>query len=94
MFKPVEVKALPDYRIWIRFADGVAGEVDLSHLAGRGVFSLWRDEAVFQQVHIGSHGEIAWNAEMELCADSMYLQLTGKTPEEVFPNLTRTTVSA
>ena len=94
MFKLIEVKALSDYRIRVRFADGVEGEVDLSHLAGRGVFSLWRDYTVFQQVHLGPHGEIVWNDEVELCPDSMYMQLTGKTPEEVFPNLARTEVGA
>jgi hypothetical protein len=94
MFHPVEVKALSDYRIWIRFADGVEGEVDLSHLAGRGVFSSWRDEAVFQQVHIGPGGEIAWSEEIDLCPDSIYMKLTGKPPEEVFPNLTRAAVGA
>jgi len=94
MYKPIEVKALADYRIWLRFPDGVEGEVDLAHLAGRGVFSLWRDYTLFQQVHLGPHGEIAWNDEVELCPDSMYMQLTGKAPEEVFPNLARTEVGA
>jgi hypothetical protein len=28
---------------WIRFEDGVEGGVDLSHPAGQGVFSVWRD---------------------------------------------------
>ena len=41
MFEPLEVKALPDSRIWIRYADGKEGEVDLSHLAGQGVFEIW-----------------------------------------------------
>jgi len=94
MFKPVEVKALSDYKIWIRFADGVEGEVDLSYLAGRGVFSSWQNYTAFQEVHLGPRGEIAWTDEVELCPDSIYLKLTGKTPEEVFPNLTRTQVSA
>jgi len=94
MFHPVEVKALSDYRIWVRFADGAQGEVDLSYLAGRGVFSPWKDYKVFQQVHIGLGGEIAWSEEMELCPDSIYLKLTGKSPEEVFPNLARAAVSA
>ena len=94
MIKPVEVKASSDYRIWIRYADGAEGEVDLSHLAGRGVFSLWRDYTAFQNVYLGPNGEIAWSDEVELCPDSIYLKLTGKTPEEVFPNLTRTQVSA
>jgi len=94
MHKAVEVKALPDYRIWIRFDDGTAGEVDLSHLAGRGVFSLGNDYAAFQKVHLGPNGEIAWNDEVDLCPDSLYLKLTGKAPEEISPNLARTEVGA
>lgn len=94
MFKPIAIKALSDYKIWVRFADGVEGEVDLSHLAGRGVFSLWRDYTAFRNVHIGPGGEIAWSDEVDLCPDSIYLKLTGKTPEEVFPNLIRTQVGA
>jgi hypothetical protein len=94
MVKPIAVQARADYRIWIRYADGVEGEVDLSHLAGRGVFSLWQDPAAFQGVHLGPHGAIAWTDEVEICPDSVYLQLTGKSPEEVFPNLARAAVGA
>ena len=94
MFKAVQVKALPNCKIWVRFADGVEGEVDLSHLAGRGVFSLWRQPGGFEAVHIGPSGEIAWSDEVDICPDSVYLRLTGKTPEEVFPNLARTEVRA
>lgn len=94
MFKPVDVKALPGYKVWLRYADGTEGDVDLSHLAGRGVFALWLDDAAFQKVHIGSHGQIAWSDEVEICPDSIYLRLTGKTPEEVFPNLSRVAAGA
>ena len=83
MLKPVEVKALSNYKIWVRYADGVEGEVDLSHLAGRGVFSVWLDAAAFRQVHLGPHGAIVWDDEVELCPDSLYMRLTGRTPEEV-----------
>ena len=37
MEKVIDVRALDDYRIWLRFDDGAQGEVDLSDLAGRGV---------------------------------------------------------
>ena len=30
---------------------------------------------------------VAWNDEIELCADSLYLELTGKAAEEVFQGL-------
>ena len=94
MFKPVKVKALPDYRLWLRYIDGVEGEVDLSHLAGRCVFATWDDYQVFEKVHIGADGAIAWNDDIELCPDALYLQITGKIPEEVFPKLKAAKVNA
>ncbi len=87
MFKPIEVKALPNYRLWVRYADGVAGEVDLSHLVGKGVFSLWNDEDVFKQVYISEGGAIAWGEEIDICPDATCMKITGKTPEELFANL-------
>ena len=87
MFNPIEVKALPHYRLWLRYADGVKGEVDLSYLVGRGVFSAWDDHKVFENVHIGARGAITWKDDIDLCPDALYLRLTGQTPEEAFPKL-------
>jgi len=87
MLKPTHIRALPHYRLWIRYSDGVEGEIDLSGFVGKGVFTLWNDYCAFEQVHIGEHGQIAWNEEIDLCPDSLYLQITGKSIEEVFPNL-------
>jgi hypothetical protein len=36
--RPVEVRARLGFRLWLRYDDGTAGEVDLSDFAGRGVF--------------------------------------------------------
>ena len=94
MFKPVEVKALPDYKLWLRYEDGVAGEVDLVHLAGQGVFDLWNDYRAFEQVYIGPQGQIAWSEQIDLCPDALYLELTGKKPEDVFSNLKSEGVNA
>ncbi|NLY02196.1 MAG: DUF2442 domain-containing protein [Rhodopirellula sp.] len=87
MLELVEVHALPGYALHLRYADGVAGEVDLSHLAGKGVFRLWNDPEAFSRVSIGSGGEVRWSDDVDLCADSLYMQLTGKTADEVFPSL-------
>ena len=38
MIQPIFVEPRPGYRIWVQYSDGVAGEVDLSGLVGRGVF--------------------------------------------------------
>ena len=32
MIRPVKVDTRPEYRIWVEFSDGVAGEIDLSDL--------------------------------------------------------------
>ncbi len=89
MVRPVLVRALPNYRLYLEFSDGVKGEVDLSDLAGKNVFSAWSNPSFFGAVHIGSNREIKWNDEIELCPDSLYLKLTGQTPEELFPRLRR-----
>ena len=87
MVRPVAVRALPEHRIWIRFSDGVEGEVDLSGLVGKGVFSQWRDDAEFQKAHIGNGRSIVWDDQIDICADALYMEVTGKTPEEMFPRL-------
>ena len=94
MLKPIEVRALPGYRLWLRYSDGAEGEVDLSEFAGRGVFKLWDDYDRFRAVSIGAQGQIAWSEAIDLCPDALYLRLTGKRAEEVFPNLRELSVDA
>ena len=87
MARPTEVKALPNFRIWLRYDDGAEGEVDLSDLAGRGVFEAWNDPSFFDSVRLDPHGAIEWGSGIDLCPDAMYLRLTGKSPDELFPRL-------
>jgi len=94
MIKPISVTALPNYRIHIAFSDGVEGEVDLSDLAGQGVFEAWKDQGFFERVHLGPGRQIQWSDEIELCPDAIYMRLTGKTPEELFPGLRHETPHA
>ncbi len=76
MVRPTEVKALEPYKIWLRYSDQTEGTLDLSDLAKQGVFKVWNDQDVFHSVFITTHGSIAWDDELELCADALYLQLT------------------
>ena len=94
MPKPTEVRPLDNYRIWVKYSDGIEGVVDLSDLAGAGVFALWNDYHEFQKVHIGTSGEIAWNDQIDICPDSAYLKITGKSPEDIFPKLQELAVYA
>jgi hypothetical protein len=85
---------LDNYRIWLRYDDGVAGEVDLSEFKGRGVFAAWDDASFFGAVHIASHGAVEWGNDIDLCPDALYMRLTGKSPEDLFPALRPTHVDA
>ena len=43
MIRPIAVEPRDGYCIWVRYSDGVAGEIDLSDMAGRSVFAAWND---------------------------------------------------
>ena len=87
MLKAIEIKPLDNYHLWIKYSDGVEGTVDLSYLVGEGVFALWNDTSEFQKAHIGSSGEIIWNDQLDLVSISLYLKISGKKPEDIFPKL-------
>ena len=82
---PIEVKPLEGYKIWLRYEDGVEGEVDLSDVAGKGVFAAWDDRAFFESARLDEYGDIAWDDEIGLCQDALYMEITGKTVDEVLP---------
>jgi hypothetical protein len=81
MFRIVEARALARYRVWLRFDDGTTGVADLSHLAGRGVFQRWEEPGGFEQLSVGSSGDLQWGEELDLCPDALYMEVTGKTPK-------------
>jgi hypothetical protein len=81
--KPVEVKAEKKYSLWVRFADGTSGAIDLSHLSHQGVFEKWEEEDLFFNPYIDKETDaVAWSQTLELSPDSLYLKLKGKTFEE------------
>lgn len=82
-----EVKLLGGYRLGLTFDDGTTGCVDLADRVGKGVFALWRDPGAFARVRVGTSGELVWDDQVDLCPDALYLKVTGKKPEELFPSL-------
>ncbi len=85
MIRPVEVKPLDDYKIHLKYEDGTQGELDLSHLKGKGVFKFWDDYKNFKKVYIDpvTHS-IAWSDEVDICPDNAYIKIKDVTPEEYF----------
>jgi len=80
--KPIEVKALDNYTIFVSFSDGVQGYVDLKHLAKKGIFNEWDKNNLFSQVHINDCGAISWNDDIDICPDNVYLKLQELTFEQ------------
>jgi hypothetical protein len=85
--KIVRAKPLPDYRLELHFDNGESGVVGLSSFVGRGVFVAWEQPGAFEQVSVSSEGAVEWPGGLDLCPDALYLQMSGKKVEEVFPVL-------
>jgi hypothetical protein len=75
----VAATALRDYRLHLRFEDGVEGVVDLaSYLSFQGVFEPLRDPAYFAQVRVDADlGTVAWPNGADLDPDVLYGRVTG-----------------
>ncbi len=70
----VEVRAIGNRTLTVRFADGTAGEVNLSRLVDAddaGVFTALRNAGLFAQVFV-DYGAVTWPGEIDLAPDAMY----------------------
>lgn len=73
-WRVAEVHPLPDYRLRVRFVDGLEGAVDMSalvHSSGAGVFAQLADPVRFAKVFV-EHGAVTWPGEIDLAPDAMY----------------------
>ena len=95
MKRIISAQALPEFHLEIRFDDGVEGIVELSAEAGNGIFAAWKDPKHFASVKIDRHGRaLVWPGEIDLCADALYLEITGLNTEALFPTFTSETSHA
>jgi hypothetical protein len=83
----IKAKALPAYKLDLQFDNGERGVVDLSEFVGRGVCAAWEEPGVFEQVMITDDGAVEWPGAIDFCPDALYLRMTGKKPEDLFPSL-------
>ena len=73
----VEVKALDNLKLRVRFADGVSGTVRImpSHLYG--VFEALKHPAVFAQASC-ENGFVSWPGDIDLAPDAMHQAIQEK----------------
>jgi hypothetical protein len=71
-----EVRHVHGYRVWLRFNDGLAGEIDLEPELHGEVFEPLRDPALFAQVHVHPEYEtIVWPNGADLAPEFLYEQV-------------------
>jgi len=74
LYDVVAVEARPGFKLWVRFENGVEGEVDLSELAGRGVFERWTENpAEFKEASVDfESGTVTWPGGLDVAPDRLY----------------------
>lgn len=79
----IEAHPLSGFRLFLRFEDGVEGEVDLSKFVRfDGIFEPLKDPSRFAQVRVHSElGTVFWPNGADLDPDVLYSKLTGKPVE-------------
>ncbi|MBX3502557.1 MAG: DUF2442 domain-containing protein [Alphaproteobacteria bacterium] len=74
--KVVEVSAMPERRLNVRFSDGVAGIVEIDQRSLYGVFAPLSDPDFFAQAYV-DHGAVTWPNGADLAPDAMHHALRG-----------------
>jgi hypothetical protein len=72
-----EVAYINDYTIHIKFEDGISGSIQLNDLVQNGIFQELKDKSKFAKVFTNGYS-VAWSNELEIDANKIYLELTGK----------------
>ena len=77
----IEAKALENYKLFLKFDDGISGIVDLSSFKGKGVFAYWNNYDNFFKFEI-IYNSITWNDSLDLDTLNLYLTITNKSFDE------------
>jgi hypothetical protein len=80
LFDIIEVKVVKNSILYIRFENGVSGEIDISKVVPfEGIFSKFKDLSYFATVKINQKlGTIVWDNGADLAPDYLYAVLSGK----------------
>jgi hypothetical protein len=81
--KIISLNVAGKYSIQLAFSDGTQGVVDLSALAGKGVFKAWDVDGNFQKAFINlESGAVSWPGSLDIDTLNCYLQIKGLSYEE------------
>lgn len=72
-----DVRPAGEWRLWVKFEDGVEGEVDVSDLRGKPMFRSLEDPSLFEAVYVHPWSKlVCWADNIELGSCGIYETLT------------------
>lgn len=69
-----DAKALPHHRLWVRFSDGIEGEIDLKDFIAsdaRPIVAALRDQAAFSAIRV-ELDTVVWANGFDLAPEYLY----------------------
>src|SRR5476649_2165238 len=66
-----EAQPLKGYRLFLRFADGLSGVVNVFHWVGKGVFKAWKKPGFFEKAYLDL-GAVCWPGNLDLAPDALH----------------------
>ena len=80
LYRIVAIEPRANFRLFVRFEDGVEGEADLSDIAGRGVFARWTNRPdEFMSVEVDPRsGAPSWPGDLDVAPDALYEELAAR----------------
>ena len=73
---PVYVKPLKNSVIYLKYSDGMEGEIDLNKTINRNNYDKLKEPSIFSQVYIDEKTrDICWACGVEMCQNALYKQL-------------------
>jgi len=84
MPKPVEVKVIENSRLYLKYSDGISGEISLANLLSEEGYPELKDPEYLNKVSIDSKSnDPSWPNGASLCKNAIYKQLELKKLLEI-----------
>ena len=76
MLEVVQAEYRDGYRLWLKFSDGAAGEVDLADALWGKAFELLRDTEFFSRFQVNrDRGTVVWPNDVDLAPEFLHERL-------------------
>lgn len=77
-----DARALPNYRLWVRFSDSTEGEIDLKDFIAsdtRPIVAALRDQAMFSEIRV-EMDTVVWSNGFDLAPEFLHARAKAHAP--------------